>query len=153
MIDYDPSTFPKRLEEVMNRDARTGTRFVLYGGNHKQRQQALSRLAHYATGNLHQSRLPSLLSDYRIQTQNNLRKAFDHAAEERALLYFDTADRIFTHTHSDASTDSDDGPAPTTVEYFLDRIEAYQGMIGLALQRKRHTEQIRPVVDLVVHFE
>lgn len=152
-IEYDPETFPKRLDTLMaDRESRTGTRLIFYGGVRERRQQALATLTRYATENVHQFRVPSLLSDQRMQTQNNLRKAFDHAAEERALLYFDKADSIFTHSHTDVVPESKDSAAPTTVEYFFDRVHAYNGVIVLGLQRKRHVKWTEDHVQVIVHF-
>ncbi len=154
VISYDPARLAERLERLMDdRDDRTGTRFLFHGGVREQRQQALATLTRYVTGSVHQFRGPSLLSAHRMQTQNTLRKAFDHAAEESALLYFDQADPIFTHSHADTPDDPADSAVPTTVEYFFDRVGAYSGVVVLGLQRERHVEWARKKVHLVVRFE
>lgn len=134
-----------------NEDARTGTGLLFHAGVREDRQQALGTLTRYTTGNIHQFQVPSLLSEYRMQTQNNLRKAFDHAAEESALLYFDRADPLFSHTHDDGPDDAES--VPSTLEYFFDRVGAYAGVIVLGLQRKGHVEWARDKVHLVVRFE
>ena len=153
VIAYNAETFPEHLVRLMDEEAdRTGTRLLFYSGVREDRQQALGTLTRYATGNIHQFQVPSLLSEYRMQTQNNLRKAFDHAAEESALLYFDKADPLFSHSHDDAP-DDDQESAPSTLEYFFDRVGAYAGMVVLGLQRKSHVEWARDKVHLVVHFE
>ena len=154
VLAYDPDAFAQRLESLMaDRDARTGTRLLFYGGVREHRQQALATLTRHATGNVHQFQMASLLGGHRMQTQNNLRKAFDHAAEESALLYFDKSDSIFTHTHADSQEDPEENAVPTTVEYFFDRVGAYAGVVVLGLQRKRHVEWARDKVHLVVRFE
>jgi hypothetical protein len=153
-IEYTPEAFSEQLERlVAEREQRSGTRVLFYGGVREQRQQALGTLTRHATGNVHQFRVPSLLDDHRMQTQNNLRKAFDHAAEERALLYFDRADPLFTHAHEDTPDDPEDKAVPTMAEYFFDRVAAYAGVIVLGLQRRRHVDWARPRVQLVVQFE
>jgi hypothetical protein len=154
VFDYDPEAFARRLESLMaGRESRTGTRLLFYGGVREQRQQALGTLTRYATGNVHQFEMPSLLGDHRMQTQNSLRKAFDHASEESALLYFDKADPIFTHDHADTPDEPEKSAALTTVEYFFDRVGAYAGVVVLGLQRKSHVEWARDKVHLVVRFE
>jgi SpoVK/Ycf46/Vps4 family AAA+-type ATPase len=154
VVDYDPDAFARGLKRLMdNRESRVGTRFLFYGGVREQRQQALATLTRYATGNVHQFRGASLLSAQRMQTQNTLRKAFDHAAEENALLFFDQADPIFTHSHDDTPDDPGENAVPTTLEYFFDRVGAYAGVVVLGLQRKRHVEWARTKVHLVVRFE
>jgi hypothetical protein len=149
---YGTDAFSRRLEALMA-GGREGTRFLFYGGTREKRQEALGTLTRHATGNVHQFRVPSLLNEYRMQTQNSLRKAFDHAAEESALLYFDRVDPLFTHDHADAPDDPGTTAAPTTVEYFFDRVAAYTGVVVLGLQRKSHVEWATDQVDLVVRFE
>lgn len=154
VVAYDPDAFHRRMKRLMDdRERRTGTCLLFHGGVREQRQQALATLTRFATGNVHQFRVPSLLSTQRMQTQNNLRKAFDHAAEESALLYFDQADPIFTHNHDDTPDDPAENAVPTTVEYFFDRVGAYGGVVVLGLQRKSHVEWAREKVHLVVRFE
>jgi len=154
VIAYDPDTFADRLDRLMDdRHARAGTRLLFYGGVREQRQQALGTLTRYATGNVHQFRVPSLLGDHRMQTQNSLRKAFDHAAEESALLYFDKADPLFTHSHDDTPDNPGERAVPTTVEYFFDRVAAYEDVIVLGLQRKSYVEWARNKVHLILRFE
>jgi SpoVK/Ycf46/Vps4 family AAA+-type ATPase len=153
LVSYAPKTFAEHLARLMDTEEdRTGTRLLFHGGVREQRQQALGTLTRYATGNIHQFQVPSLLSTYRMQTQNNLRKAFDHAAEESALLYFDKADPLFSHSHDDAP-DVDPEAVPSTLEYFFDRVGAYAGLVVLGLQRKRHAEWAHDKVHLVVQFE
>jgi hypothetical protein len=153
-VRYGTDAFTGRLERLMaGGEHRTGTCFLFYGGAREERQQALGTLTRYATGNVHQFRVPSLLSEYRMQTQNNLRKAFDHAAEESALLYFDKVDSLFTHEHADAPDNPEKHAAPSTLEYFFDRVEAYTGVVVLGLQRRSHVEWGQKKADLVVRFE
>jgi hypothetical protein len=151
---YGTEAFTERIDSLMaGGEYRTGTCFLFYGGTREERQQALGTLTRYATGNVHQFRVPSLLSEYRMQTQNSLRKAFDHAAEENALLYFDKVDALFTHEHADTPDDSETQVAPTTVEYFFDRVAAYTDVVVLSLQRKSHLEWAQDKASLVVRFE
>jgi len=150
-IRFGTDAFDRALDAlVADRNARTGTHFIFHDGTREQRQQALARLTRHATGNVHQFEVPSLLADRHVQTQNNLRKAFDHAAEERALLYLDRADALFVHEHSDAP---DDDAVPSTREYVFDRVAAYDGLVVLGLQRRRHVERAQEVAHLVVTFE
>lgn len=154
VLQYEADGFSTLLDELMaDQERRTGTRLLFYGGVREQRQQALATITRYATGNVHQFRMPSLLGDYRMQTQNNLRKAFDHAAEESALLYFDKADPIFTHIHADTPDNPTENAVPSMVEYFFDRVRAYGGVVVLGLQRRSHVQWAHPQVHLVVQFE
>jgi hypothetical protein len=150
-VAFDSDTFDDALHTLMEqRQRRTGTGLVFHGGTREQRQQALTHLTQQVTGTVHQFDASSLLTDRRMQTQNELRKAFDHAAEEEALLYFDRADPLFTHRHPDAP---DADTAPTTLEYVFDRVGAFDGIVVLGLQQKRHVERAHRIAHLVVQFE
>jgi len=154
VVWYGTETFTQRIESLMaGGEHRSGTCFLFYGGAREERQQALGTLTRYATGNVHQFRVPSLLSEYRMQTQNSLRKAFDHAAEESALLFFDKVDTLFTHEHADSPDAPGRTAAPTTLEYFFDRVGAYTGVVVLGLQRKSHVDWAQDKADLTVRFE
>lgn len=124
---------------------------VFHGGTREARQQALATLTRHTTANVHQFRMPSLLAERRMRTQNALRKAFDHAAEESALLYFDAADAVFTHTHPD-TPEVDTRALPTTAEYVFDRIRAYDGVVVLALEKQSHVGWAEEHAHLIVEF-
>lgn len=153
-VPYDSEALDRSLRQLLGGadEHQAVARVVLFhGGTRERRQEALAALLQHTTANVHQFRVPSLLAERRMQTQNALRKAFDHAAEESALVYFDAADALFTHDHMD--TDEDEGPVPTTPEYFFDRVISYDGVVVLALQRRKHVERAEEHVHLVVTFE
>lgn len=126
---------------------------VLHGGTREERQQALARLTRHATGALHQFRMPALLSERRMQTQNAMRKAFDHAAEEGALLYFDAVDALFHHRHEDP-LDGEGEEEPTAVEYFFDRVAAFPDAVVLGVKDDGIAADIRDRgARFVVRFE
>lgn len=131
-----------------------GLMVVFHDGRRPERQQALAHLTEQATPTVHQFQLPALLGERRIHTQNALRKAFDHAAEEDAVLYFENVDALFTHVHTEGP-DVDGEAAPTTVEYFLDRVDAYRGLVILCVDNPDHERAIRRYTppDLVVTFD
>lgn len=154
-VSYDTEAFDRSLRQLLSDvdERHVGSRVILFhGGTRERRQKALATLTRYTTANVHQFRVPSLLAERRMQTQNTLRKAFDHAAEESALLYFDSADTLFTHDHVDAD-DIEASPDPSTAEYFFDRVGAYDGVVVLAFQRKSHVEWAEDHVHLIVQFE
>lgn len=134
-------------------DSDPGARILFHGGTREQRQQALATLTRYVTSTVHQFRMPSMLGERRMQTQNALRKAFDHAAEEDAMLFFDSVDTLFTHDHADV-LDGEGEEEPTVLEYFFDRVEAYRGIVVLGFKKRAHVDTARGYdVDLVVRFE
>jgi len=152
-VRYDTEEFERALRSLLNGEGKIPTtRLLFHGGTREDRQQALAALTRHTTANVHQFRVPSLLNEQRMQTQNALRKAFDHATEESALLYFDAADSLFAHTHVD-TPDEEDRALPTTAEYFFDRVLAYDGGVVLALQDTSRVEWAAEHVHLIVQFE
>ncbi|WP_143815471.1 hypothetical protein [Longibacter salinarum] len=131
-----------------------GFMIVFHNGDRAARQQALSDLVEHATPTVHQFQVPTLLGERRIHTQNALRKSFDHASEEDAVLYFENVDALFTHTHTEGP-DVNGEAEPTTVEYFLDRVSAYWGLVILCVSHPTHEAAIRRYTppDLVVTFD
>jgi hypothetical protein len=150
---YGTDGFAEAAQKMATRhDAGRGPVVVLQGGTREQRQQALATLTRYATGNVHQFRMPALLNERRVQTQNNLRKAFDHAAEEDALLYFDAADALFEHTPSEPMKGEGEAE-PTVLEYVFDRVAAHPGLVLLGLRTTEHVDaSMERGAHLVVRF-
>lgn len=153
-VQHGTDAFEQALDHLLSDEEEedTGPRILFHDGTREKRHQALATITQHDTANVHQFHIPSLLADQRMQTQNNLRKAFDHAAEERALVFFDSADAVFTHSHIDSDED-EDRPEPSTAEYFIDRVVAYLGVVVLAFQKQSHVQYAREYVDLVVEFE
>lgn len=150
-VQYGTDAFDRALRVLLGEDDSTETRILFRGGTREDRQQALAALTRRTTASVHQFRVPSLLAERRMQTQNALRKAFDHAAEESALLYFDAADALFTHSHVD-TPDGEERALPTTAEYFFGRVGAYDGGVVLAFRARRYVDLAREHAHLVVGF-
>lgn len=152
-VPYNSEAFDQSLRNLLgDEEESTQTCILFHGGTREDRQRALATLTRHTTDSVHQFRVPSLLNEQRMQTQNALRKAFDHAAEESALLYFDAADALFTHSHVD-TPDEKERVLPTTAEYFFDRVVAYDGVVVLALQKQSHVDWADEHVHLIVEFE
>ena len=153
LVQYGPDAFDRALRALRSdEDEPPAARVLFHGGTREDRQQALSTLTRHTTANVHQFRVPSLLAERRMQTQNALRKAFDYAAEESALLYFDAADVLFAHSHIDTPDDGEERAVPSTVEYFFDRVVAYEGTVVIALREQSHVDWADEHVQLVVRF-
>ncbi|WP_103028025.1 hypothetical protein [Salinibacter altiplanensis] len=152
-VQHDTDAFEQALQALLGEGGEPSTaRILFHGGARETRQQALATLTRHTPANVHQFRVPSLLNEQRMQTQNALRKAFDHAAEESALVYFDAADALFAHSHVDTPDDGEDRAVPSTVEYFFDRVVAYEGVVIIAFQKEAHVDWAGEHVDLVVRF-
>jgi len=148
-LQYGTASFDEQVRRVITDESQAGARILFRGGTRELRQKALAQLIRHATGTIHQVEVPALLDEQREQTQNNLRKAFDHAAEENAVLYLDRADPILSPQTTDSAEDE---AIPSIREYVFDRASAYDGTVVFGLQEAPLTNESRSAVDLVIHF-
>ncbi|MES3628573.1 MAG: hypothetical protein PPP56_00235 [Longimonas sp.] len=127
---------------------------VLAGGTRGARQATFARILDASSQNALQFRAQSLLGERREHTQNSLRKAFDSATEEHALLFIDPLDPLFTWKHANDMDDLPDDAIPSTVEYFLQRVESYPYPAILGIDNPSYISSIRKTdVHLVVSHE
>ncbi len=156
-VAYDTDAFrdaAMSLASMESGEGEHGLMIVFHRGTRPDRQHAMAVLTEHASPTVHQFQVPSLLGERRVNTQNALRKAFDHATEEDAVLYFENVDALFSHIHAEGP-DVDGEAAPTTVEYFLDRVNAYRGLVILCINDASHESTIRRYTppDLLVTFD
>lgn len=155
-VAYDTDAFQEAAEALPSIESGAGEHglmIVFHGGARPDWQRAMAILTEHASPTIHQFKVASLLGERRINTQNALRKAFDHAAEEDAVLYFENVDTLFSHIHAEGP-DVDGEASPTTIEYFLDRVDAYYGLVILCVEDPSHEAIIRRHTppDLLVTF-
>ena len=148
---YDAQAFAQAAADLGAAYANGNDVHVLFaGGSREAHQKALATLAEHTVENVHQFALPSLVKERRMQTQSSIRKAFDAAAEEGALLFFDRVDMLFDWHHPDSLGGEEE---PSSIEYFFQRVEAYDGVVALALDTPEHIEAAQPYgMDLIVDF-
>ncbi len=151
VMPYDAEAFEQAASQLGEEYTNGGSVRVLFaGGTREAHQQALATLSAHTVENAHQFALPALVKERRMQTQSSIRKAFDAAAEEGALLFFDRVDMLFDWHHPDSMGGEEE---PTSIEYFFQRVEAYAGVVALALEAPEHIEAARSYgLDLVVDF-
>lgn len=147
----DSAAFTQAAAELGTRyEEGASVRVLFAGGTRQAHQRALTTLAEHTVENIHQFALPVLVKERRMQTQSSIRKAFDAAAEEGALLFFDEVDVLFDWRHPDAIGGAEE---PSSIEYFFQRVEAFDGVVVLALETPEHIDAARPYgMHLVVDF-
>ncbi len=74
-----------------------------------------------------------MVSKYIGETEKNLDRVFADAAAAHALLFFDEADALFGK-RTDV-TDAHDRYANIEINYFLARLETFEGLVVLATNR------------------
>ena len=78
--------------------------------------------------------LSAVVSKYIGETEKNLRRVFDAAADGGIILFFDEADALFGKRTE--VRDSHDRYANLEINYLLQRIEAFPGIVILATNAK-----------------
>lgn len=103
-----------------------GISALFYGPSGTGKTMAAEVLASELRLDLYHIDLSRIVSKYVGETEANLRRVFDAAEENGAILLFDEADSLFG-TRSQVK-DSHDRYANIEVSYLLQRMEAYRGL-------------------------
>lgn len=95
--------------------------------------------------------LSAVVSKYIGETEKNLARVFDEAADSGAILLFDEADALFGKRSE--VRDSHDRYANIEVSYLLQRMEAYRGLAILTTNQKTALDPaFQRRLRFIVHF-
>lgn len=141
---YEEWGFARRL----NRGLGIGALFSGESGTGKT--MAAEVIANDIKLDLYRIDLASVVSKYIGETEKNLRRVFDAFDDGGAILFFDEADALFGKRSE--VKDSHDRYANIEINYLLQRMEAYRGLVILATNRKSALDQafmrrLRFVID------
>ena len=95
---------------------------------------AAEALAHELRQDLYRVDLSAVVSKYIGETEKNLASAFDEAERGSAVLFFDEADALFGKRTE--VRDAHDRYANLEVNYLLQRVETFTGLVVLATNRQ-----------------
>jgi adenylate kinase family enzyme len=95
-------------------------------------------LANELSLDLFQIDLSSVVSKYIGETEKNLSAIFREAEQSQALLFFDEADALFGKRTE--VKDAHDRYANIEINYLLQRVDQYQGMVVLATNMQRNLD-------------
>ncbi len=112
-----------------------GTNALFSGPSGAGKTMAASVIARSVGLDLYKIDLASVVSKYIGETEKNLARIFDQAANSNAMLFFDEADALFGKRSQ--VKDSHDRYANIEVAYLLQRIEDFDGVVILATNLKR----------------
>ena len=94
---------------------------------------AAEAVAHALRQDLYRVDLSAVVSKYVGETEKNLASAFDEAERGCAVLFFDEADALFSRRTE--VRDAHDRYANLEVNYLLQRVESFTGLVVLATNR------------------
>jgi hypothetical protein len=150
-VAYGGTSFDEAVQQIKVDEEGAGATVVFFGAADEDKQAALNALAKAAEGlTIHQVDLEPLVAERAEVTQGSVRETFDAAGEGRALLYLNNGDAFFDQEQEvDAEED-----ALTPVDYLLQRMESFKGIVVLSLADPTHLQRTRDAtpIDLVVTF-
>ncbi|MFV0376443.1 MAG: ATP-binding protein [Mangrovibacterium sp.] len=115
-----------------------GFRVLFFGPPGTGKTMAACLLGKYTSRDVYRVDLSMVVSKYIGETEKNLSKLFDKAANKDWILFFDEADSIFGKRTG--VRDAHDKYANQEVSYLLQRIETHPGLIILASNLKSNID-------------
>lgn len=116
----------------------TGTRALFCGPPGTGKTLAAEILANDLRLELHRADLRGVVSKYTGETEKNLDVIFDEATGGDVLLLFDEADTLFGRRSE--VDDAHDRYADAALGYLLQRIEAFDGVVVVATNRRANID-------------
>ncbi len=139
------------LGSALQTTLNTGVTALFYGASGAGKTLAASIVASQLATPLYRIDLAGLMNKYIGETEKNLSKALDKAAESDVILLLDEADALFGQ-RSDASN-SGDRFANMLTNYLLTRIETHPGIVILTSNAKERIDSaFTRRLDSVVEF-
>jgi len=112
---------------------------VLFVGHDRSRLKLSAQfLADELDRDLRRIALDKIVSKYIGETEKNLKRVFDNAEAVASILFFDEADALFGKRTE--VRDSHDRYANLEMNYLLQRIEKFDGLVILATNHKKNLD-------------
>ncbi|MEM8527860.1 MAG: ATP-binding protein [Bacteroidota bacterium] len=146
ILDADTLTQVKELESWVNygdhllndwemgKKIKPGFRALFYGPPGTGKTLTASLLGKHTSKDVYRIDLSMIVSKYIGETEKNLSNLFAKAENKDWILFFDEADALFGKRTN--VKDAHDKYANQEVAYLLQRVEAYNGLVVLASNRK-----------------
>jgi hypothetical protein len=122
----------------MNGKIKPGFRVLFHGPPGTGKTLTANLLGKYTGRDVFRIDLSTVISKYIGETEKNLSKLFDKAANKDWILFFDEADAIFGKRTN--VRDAHDKYANQEVSYLLQRIESHAGLVILASNMKANID-------------
>lgn len=122
----------------MKSKVKPGFRIMFYGPPGTGKTLTAGLLGKYTNRDVYRIDLSLVVSKYIGETEKNLSKLFDKAANKDWILFFDEADSVFGKRTN--VRDAHDKYANQEVSYLLQRIESHPGLVILASNLKNNID-------------
>jgi hypothetical protein len=118
---------------------KTGERIWLLSSDAQKKRSHVQWIAKELNKEVYRIDLSIIVSKYIGETEKNLNAVFAKAENKNWILFFDEADALFGKRTG--VSDSHDKYANQEISYLLQRLEKYDGLVILASDEKKSTEQ------------
>ena len=147
-VPFDGASYVRVMQRLFSQGEPAVVLFV--GEATDEKQQALGQLIEMSSFNLHQVDLRTRIGERTEETHGNLRELFDVGAEGEAVLYLNHVGHFVDQVSGEQPEDGMLVPG----DYLIQRIDAYQGIVILSLDRPVHTRRLREElsIDAVITF-
>ena len=139
------------IKQIGELESRVGKITLFTGSPGSGKTKAAHTLAAEMKMDLYQVDLSAVFSKYIGETEKNLSKVFETARAKEAILFFDETDALFgkrTETRN-----SHDQYTNMELNYLLQRLEEYSGLVILATNYKKQLDEaLMRRVRFVVEF-
>lgn len=137
-------TWLKYNEELLDKwklrsKIKPGYRTLFYGPSGTGKTMAACLLGKSSNRDVYRIDLSMVVSKYIGETEKNLSKLFNKAANKNWILFFDEADSLFGKRTN--VRDAHDKYANQEVSYLLQRIESHAGLVILASNMKTNIDE------------
>lgn len=112
---------------------------LFYGHSGVGKTMAVEVVAQELQLEMYKIDLSTVVSKYIGETEKNLSKIFQEAEESNAILFFDEADALFGKRSE--VKDAHDRYANIEINYLLQRIEEFDGLVVLATNLRRNIDE------------
>jgi SpoVK/Ycf46/Vps4 family AAA+-type ATPase len=112
---------------------------LFYGHSGVGKTMAVEVLAHDLHLEVYKIDLSTVVSKYIGETEKNLSKIFQEAEDSNSILFFDEADALFGKRSE--VKDAHDRYANIEINYLLQRMEEFDGLVVLATNMRRNIDE------------
>jgi len=135
-VDYREQTLAQGFDKKVG--GATGISALFHGDSGTGKTLVAEVLAGQIGVDLIRVDLSTVVNKYIGETEKNLAKIFDLAAQDAGVLFFDEADALFGKRSE--TKDAKDRHANIEIAYLLQRLEKHPGLVILATNHRSHMD-------------
>ena len=151
-VSFLSRKFFKSIRPLKNAgDTKKQTWILLDNPDKADGKNTLDIISNAAKKDVYRVDLSTVVSKYIGETEKNLDAVFSKAEQTKFILFFDEADALFGKRTE--VKDAHDRYANIETSYLLERIESFQGIVILAVNRRNGLDEVfkgRP--DTIIKF-